>query len=317
MSELHLKKSKPLPPNGTIGVIALGSPVSRERFELGVRELKDRGFQIVSPFDPAEYYGSTELGFASQSAICRAQAFHELLENPAVSHILAVRGAYGTLDTLSLIDFQKVATARKLLIGCSDITALLTQFVFRSGIPAIHGATLASSFADAGTDRAALESVNLLIRMLQQTDFRFTEKADVLRSGKAAGHLIVGNLTMLNCLLGTPWDFDYSGSILVLEDVGEAPYRIHRAMRQLQMAGKLRGLAALVFGRFAKCTAPHGPTIDEVFALVKDEMLRDTDYPVLKNLEVGHYGKNIPLPLGCRAEITEDCFRLVESPIQA
>ena len=125
----------------------------------------------------------------------------------------------------------------------------------------------------------------------------------------------MSNLTMLLTLLGTPWDFDYQGAVLVLEDVGEAPYRVHRALTQLKLAGKFDKLGAIVFGRFAKCIAAQGPSVEDVFSLFARDIVGNAKFPIVSGLEVGHWGTNVPLALGCLAEVDGARFTVCESPI--
>lgn len=301
---------------GCIGVVPPGSPLSPERFAAGIAEIERRGFSVKCPLDPTEFYGRYDHGFASASPTARAEALMALVADDEVDTILTVRGAYGTLDILPLLDFDRIGAARKAITGCSDVTALLLQCAARAGIPAIHGPTLGSSFADSATQAEASESVEALLAVLQNPDYRVEQSCKVLRAGAAEGPILAGNLTMLITLLGTPWDVQYDGAVLVIEDVGEAPYRIHRAMTQLRLAGKLRVLSGLVFGRFARCSAAQGPSVEEVFEMVVRDMLDGADYPVFAGLESGHYGKNIPLSIGCPARMEEGIFKCCSSPLE-
>jgi len=121
----------------------------------------------------------------------------------------------------------------------------------------------------------------------------------------------VGNLSMFCALLGTPWDVSFDGAVLVLEEVGESPYRVHRNLLQLALAGKFSNLSGLALGRFAKCTASQGPTLSDVVQLGLRTYLRDLSFLVVMGLSVGHWGENHALPLGARAVIEDTSF-LVE-----
>lgn len=305
-----------LKPGGCIGVVPPGSPLSPERFAAGIAEIERRGYTVKCPLDPTEFYGRYDHGFASASPAARADALMALVDDEEVDTILTVRGAYGTLDILPLLDFERIRSAKKAITGCSDVTALLLQCAARAQIPAIHGPTLGSSFADSTAQVEASESVDALLAVLTDPDYRVEQSCKVLRSGSAQGPILAGNLTMLVTLLGTPWDVAYDGAVLVIEDVGEAPYRIHRAMTQLRLAGKLRVLSGLVIGRFARCTAAQGPTVEEVFEMVVRDMLDGAEYPVFAGLESGHYGKNIPLGIGCTAQLDDGIFKCSESPLE-
>ena len=309
-------KARRLSKNATIGVIAPGSPVDPKRFEAGKKELEHRGFRIRCPIDPGKHYGDYTHGFASASVEDRARVLRELFEDKDVEAVLAARGAYGSPELLPKIDFPSIGKTKKLLIGCSDVTALLLPLYSQGKVFSIHGPTLSGDFARASESSDAKAGVDALIHMLMEQEYLPELSASLLREGKAEGWLLVGNLTMLLNLLGTPWDMDYSGAILVLEDVGEAPYRIHRALTHLKLAGKLERISALIFGRFSRCEATQGPSVQEVIKNSVKDILAETRYPVLMDLQIGHNGINLPLPLGCRAVVEGPKLRLLEAPVE-
>lgn len=288
------------------GVFVSGSPLSPERFSEGVRTLEHLGFRVKCPLDPSIYYGRYDHGFSNGSVLERTAALEQLLEDPEVEVILAARGGYGAYELLPSIDFSLFRSNPKPLVGCSDLTLLLVQ----PQVCGIHGPTLGSSFADYAKDSSAQKTVDRLIAFLsdaQELEYQCSE----LRSGHAEGRLLCGNLSVLTSLLGTPWDVDYRDAVLVLEEVGEAPYRIHRSLLQLKHAGKLEKLAGLVFGRFSRCEAAHGPTADEVILSLLGDILHESSYPVYTGLEVGHWGLNLPLPQHRTVALKEGKITLV------
>lgn len=301
----------------TLGVFAPGSPVNHGRLERGAAELMSRGFKLELPLDPSRFYGDYSHGFGSASCADRANALMTVIRDERCAALLAARGGYGTQEILPLIDFAELARSRKLLIGYSDVTALLAAAVGQGGIISIHGPTLSAEFAESATIEYARQSADLLVQMLTDPAFRIREQVEVIRAGAASsGPIIAGNLSILTSLIGTPWDLSYSGAILVIEEVGEAPYRVHRALLHLKYAGKLDQLAGIVFGRFSKCTAGQGPTIDDVYLMAAKDIFARTSFPIVRNLDFGHNGRNVPLPLGCLARIDGTVFELIESPIE-
>ena len=98
-------------------------------------------------------------------------------------------------------------------------------------------------------------------------------------------------------------------------EVGESPFKVHRMLSQLAFAGKLSGLAGLVFGRFAKCEAARGPKVEEVFSIVLNDILSPYSFPVYENLAVGHWGRNIPLALGCQAALGNGELSILEAAV--
>ena len=180
----------------------------------------------------------------------------------------------------------------------------------------MHGAAAATAFPDSRESADARRSADSLIELIQNPSVRLKRSMRVLREGTARGKIIAGNLTMLTTLLGTPWDIEYDGVILVLEEVGDSPFQVHRSFTQLKLAGKLDSLAGLVLGRFSRCEATHGPNVEEVIRSVVDDILAP-DFPVLDGLAFGHWGENIALPLGCEARIDGEIFEVSESPLSS
>lgn len=294
-------------------MFAPGSAADASRVDAGVAALSARGFEPVVKGDTSSSFKRTDRGFGSASAAERANSFHELLDDDSVDAILTVRGGYGTAQVLPLIDFNRVSQSGKLVVGYSDVTGLMLNIVARCGIPAVHGAFVAGEFADATAQ--ADESVESLLSLLQREDIPRSYPARVVVAGEASGMLLAGNLSMLQTLLGTPWDVMYDGAILVIEDVNEAPYRIHRMLLQLAAAGKLENLAGLVFGDFSTCRSLTTPDMDWVINDIVLNYRGSSQYPVLADFPSGHTGRNVALPLGCRAVIRDGALHLVESPV--
>ena len=133
-----------------------------------------------------------------------------------------------------------------------------------------------------------------------------------IRAGVARGPLVVTNLTVATHLIGTPWFPDLRGSILVLEDVGEAPYRVDRMLTQWRSSGVLRGLAGVATGRFSWKgeVEPGDFSIDGIL----EERLSDLGIPLVMNLPLGHVLPNMALPLGAEATLNANQGRLILNP---
>jgi muramoyltetrapeptide carboxypeptidase len=129
------------------------------------------------------------------------------------------------------------------------------------------------------------------------------EALRILNHGKARGRLLGGNFATLASLLATPFQPTLRGSILVLEDVEEAPHRVDRMLAQLLNAGVLRKLAALVFGKFTECvpTNPSEPylTLDQV----QEEYAEKIKCPVVVNFQYGHIPRKLTIPLGLQVRL--------------
>jgi muramoyltetrapeptide carboxypeptidase len=119
--------------------------------------------------------------------------------------------------------------------------------------------------------------------------------------GNARGRLVGGSLTLIAASIGTPWEIDTRGAILMLEDVGERPFRIDRCLAHLRAAGKLAPLAGVAVGGLVECSDPRYPEADAREVVL--EALRPLGVPVVTDLPFGHVDDNRPWPVGARAEL--------------
>lgn len=282
-----------LRPGDRVALVAPASPCAREHLDAGVAELARLGLDAV--YDASVFARD---GFVAGSPETRAKAIQQAWADPSIAALMAVRGGYGSVQVLPLLDAALMKAARKPLIGYSDVTALLL-FYLQHGLVAIHGPMVERRVAagPAGYDEASFRRV---VMTAEPAGELRPPSLETLRAGEATGLLVGGTLTQMVSLLGTPWSFmPPPGAILFLEDVGERPYRVHRMLTQLAQAGVLARAAALVFGEFPGCDEPGGsPAIRDT--------LRDFTHafrgPVLFGFPSGHAsGPAWTLPFGVRA----------------
>ena len=289
-----------------LGIIALGSPLAPERCEQALAVLGQLGVDTEMPLDPGKFYGKYDHQFSNGSVEDRLNAMKVLLEDQSVDCILSARGGYGAAELLPGIAAVVSESTAKPLIGISDATALLASWPALTGSNGLHGFSLSSTFAEYGISEDATESVTRLRKylcgkkkLLSDLHSVFPEAA--LGKAEVSGRILAGNLSVLCSLLATPYDVKYEGSILALEEVGEAPYRIHRLLLQLLYAGKLESLRGLIFGRLARCASSNGPSAEEVVRSFCEEYLMDKPYPIACSESFGHWGVNSVLPVGEQA----------------
>jgi muramoyltetrapeptide carboxypeptidase len=278
-----------------VALVAPASPFKREEFDRGVHELRTLGFEPV--FDDRVFARSR---FVAGEAAIRAAALHDAWRDPSIAAIIAVRGGYGSAQLWPLLDADLMRTARKALVGYSDITALL-WFHLLHGVAAFHGPMIDRRLSAGceGYDRASLLGALCAaepLGMLQPPSL------EVLRRGDARGPLLGGTLTQLTASLGTPWAFaPPHGCLLFIEDVAERPYRIHRMLTQLAQAGVLARAAGLVFGELPSCDEPGG---EHAIRDVLREFVTSFDGPVLFGFPSGHTTRPTwTLPFGVTARI--------------
>ncbi len=240
----------------------------------------------------------------------RAADLNAMYADDDVRAVFAVRGGWGSARILPLLDWRTIAANPKLLIGFSDVTALHLAFAARAGFPTIHGANAASSWPQRSWDslwRLAFAGERPVLETGGAT----------LVGGTARGRLMGGNLTVLTTLLGTPFMPDLAGAILVLEDVGEAEYRIDRMLTQLSLAGILDRVAGVVFGSCTGCTAQVFDYAGFTIADLQRHHLASLGVPVVTGADIGHIEGQLSVPLGCEAELDAEArtIRMLESPV--
>lgn len=291
-----MRKPRALRPGDRLAVVAPASPFGRTEFESGVAELETLGFEAV--YDPSVFDRD---GFLAGPPERRAAAFTAAWRDPSIAGVIAVRGGYGSVQLLPLLDAAEIAAAPKPLIGYSDITSMLTWLTTGLGIVAFHGPMLEGRLA-LGTDGYDRATFHRVLCDPQPAGPIVAPALEVLAGGEASGILLGGTMTQLVASLGTPYAFDPPmGSVLFLEDVAERPYRIHRMLMQLRLSGLLARASALVFGEMPQCEEPGGTT--PVKTVIR-EALGGFPGPILFGLPSGHtVGPTLTLPFGVAARV--------------
>ena len=292
-------------PGDRLAVVAPASPFSGEAFDAGVGELRRLGFDPV--FDARVF---DRRRYRAGDAAARAAALMTAWMDPGIPAILAARGGYGSVELLPFLSVDAMRQSPKLLVGFSDITALLAFLTTRCGIVALHGPCVAAGLDGGPAAYDESTFVGALTRG-EPLGLLAAPALEALSPGEAVGPLYGGNLTQLAASLGTPYAFDPpAGCVLFLEDVGERPYRIDRLLTQLAFSGVLERAGAVVFGQLPGCDEPDGTvTARDVVA----DALHRFPGPVLWGLPAGHtVGPALTLPLGVRARVAAGPPPLVE-----
>ncbi len=314
---MDVKKTRALGRGACFGVIALSSPARRDSLADGLSALQAAGYRSRVALDPAAEYDSGKFLFSSADKRDRVAALHEFFADPDIDAVISVRGAYGSLELLPLIDFSLLARHPKPLLGISDTTVLLTAAYAYAGVPAVHAQALAGGISEVNRSPEASRSFAALRELLSAGRYESPlAPLSAFNGGiPGEGRLLGGNLTMLCSLLGTPWEPDFSGHIIFLEEVGESPYRVHRSLMQLKLAGKFENVRGVVFGSLRDCCHKQGlgPSVEEVIR----DIFRESPFLVAGGAPFGHQPYNLPVPLGVRARLTPGRLELLESFILA
>ncbi len=293
---LTILKPARLEPGDVIGILSPAGPVRESELQAGYEVLESSGFKVRPA--PHLYDRNGYLAGKDQS---RLEDLHAMFRDQDIKAVFCARGGYGSLRLLDKIDYDLIMRNPKIMVGFSDITALLLAVHARTGLVVFHG----SMVRDLGSGHP--DNRNQLLRLL-----RFTQSmtwdlngCDTLVHGKADGPLMGGNLSLVCHLLGTPFMPSLNGSILFLEDKGEALYRLDRMLTHLKLSGSLKGLRGMIAGRFdgsgMEHTLLHRLLLDTAF---------DLNIPLVAGFPVGHGTRNLPLPMGPSVELDTDLMTL-------
>jgi muramoyltetrapeptide carboxypeptidase len=243
-------------------------------------------------------------GYLAGSDAERARDLNDALRDPAVDAVWCLRGGYGAMRILDAVDYDALRARPRALLGYSDITALHAAVARRCGLVSYHAPTARAELTE--FSRASLE-----LAVARGADpCGQAPEARVLRPGRADGLLAGGNVALLAALAGTPYAPSFAGAVVVLEDIGEAVYRVDRMLRQLLLAGLFDGCRAIVFGHCTNCPEESDDgarTLEEVVRELADALA----VPCLLGVPVGHIDDQWTVPLGLRAYVDADA-RLVQ-----
>lgn len=286
----------PVRPGDTLAVVAPASPYDDALLRAGIAWLEGRGFRVKA--DPRI---GAKARYTSGSAEERAVVLQQALTDPEVRGVIAARGGFGTVHVLPHLDVSAFAAAPKRVVGCSDLTSLLTFLGRETGVVTYHGPMVAAAL---GRGPDAATAADFLAVLAGEPSPAWPVPLEPLVAGDAEGALTGGCLSLLNVSLGTPYEFDAAGRILFLEDVNEHPYKLDRMLTQLLLAGKLDDVRAVVFGQMEGCAAPA--QADYCLQDVLVDLLRPLGVPVYFGYPSGHGRPDFTLPLGAHAVLRGD-----------
>jgi muramoyltetrapeptide carboxypeptidase len=229
----------------------------------------------------------------------RVAAFMSAWEDDEVAAIVCARGGYGLARLVDELDYRRLAaSAAKVVVGFSDVSALHQALAAQLGLASVHGPVVTQL---AGASAATVDRLRaILLDPESVAELLGPEPVRVVRPGTSSGVLVGGNLRVVTSAVGTATMRAARGGIAVLEDVDEAPYKVDEMLTQLVRSGWFDGAAGIVLGSFTDCGEPA--VLDAIFA----DRLGDLGVPVLSGFAAGHGATNLAFPLGVRARLETD-----------
>lgn len=290
-----MKSCLPLQEGDQIRIIAPAKAIEKEFVDYAQQYLESKGFHVtISDHCLGQY------NYFSGTIHERLEDLQTAIDDPEVKAILCARGGYGCIQLVDKVDWSRFNQSPKWIIGFSDIT-VLHQHLQHAGIQSIHG-TMPLNFRENTAD-----SFRTLLAAIQNQPYIIHAPGDPFNvPGRATGHVIGGNLSIVYSLLGTNIAPDYSGAILFVEDLAEHIYHIDRIFHALDKASILKNLSGLIVGGMTNIKdtqIPYGSSYEEVIL----SHLSKYDIPVCFNFPAGHIDDNRALCFGRQAvlEVTK------------
>ncbi len=281
----------------TVGVVALCSPLAMEKLPERLEFIESLGLQ----YKLGETVGLTGKYLAGTDEE-RLNDLHKMIQDPEVKAIFCLRGGYGAARILDQIDYQLLTENPKIFWGFSDVTSFHNAFQEYSNIVTFHGPMLSS----VGSNHFTELSKKMFQQLFMPFEIQYDEKLSPLHTivqGSTQGELTGGNLHRLVSTLGTKFEINTKGKILLFEDIGEPLQKIDGMLNQLRLARKLEAAAGFVIGDFSELE--DGASIEDVWNIFK-EYLNPLGKPTVAGFQIGHCEPNIAVPLGVEAILDAD-----------
>ena len=312
----NLTKPKILREGDTIGIISPSTRPDQNYLEKGVQWLEAKGFRVEMGNHVLD-----RRGYLAGYDQDRADDLMRMFERKDIDAIWCAQGGYGSMRVLKYLDFTVVKENPKIFIGYSDITSFHAAFYRYGNLVTFHGPLVAHELGRDFTEYtkdSVLRTIMSAEAPIEIKNPPLWPKSLTLHPGKAEGPVVGGNLSLIASLMGTPFELDFDGCIVFLEDVSEAPYRIDRMLSQLLLAGKFDKAAGIIIGECTDCVPAESdqPTLslEEVFT----ELLTPLQIPSFYGLTIGHGRHKAMIPFGVQGQMNADdtALTLLESGVK-
>jgi len=308
-------KPKKLELGDVIGVVSpASSPANLENIEKGVKYLEKLGYRVEIGKNVGKAHG-----YLAGSDEERLNDLNSMFENKAIKAIFCVRGGYGSGRLLDKIDFSIIKKNPKILVGYSDITALQMAIFKKTGLVSFAGPMVATDFSGKVNEFTEENFWRVITssKKIGKLHNPRNEKFYILNSGRGEGKILGGNLALFVSLMGTEFMPSMKDSILMLEDIGEPPYRVDRLLNQIKLGNIFNDINGVILGRFVDCydsdKTKETITLNEVI----EHYFNKLKIPILYSFSHGHIEENLTIPFGinCKLNASRSFVELNESAV--
>ena len=310
-----LIKPERIRPGDKVGLVNPATAAfESEPIEIMTDALESLGLDVVLGNN---YYNRH--GYFAGTDADRASDLNTLFRDPDIKMIFA-RGGWGSARVLPLLDYDAIGRNPKVLLGYSDATALLTGIHAKTGLVTFHGPSPLNNFSAEYFRRVVMNGKQVTMvnpkDITEETLVQTENRIQTIKGGKANGRILGGNLTVLTAIMGSAYLPDWNDSILFLEDIGEAVYRVDRILTELSLAGVLSKIKGFVFGRCTECesgTNYGSLTLEQVLA----EHIEPLGIPAFSGSMIGHIEQQFTVPIGIDVEIDAGAgsIRMLEAAV--
>lgn len=308
-------KPKKLKKGELVGVISPASSAEDNlSIESGVKYLEGNGYRVEVGKNVGKIHG-----YLAGSDGERLNDLHYMFSKKEIKAIFCVRGGYGSGRLLADVNYKLIKNNPKILVGYSDITALQMAIAQKTGLITFAGPMLSVDFNNDVSPFTEEIFWKLITsnKKIGKVHLPGEEKLFQLHKGQAKGRIIGGNLSVFNSLIGTPFLPELKDKILLLEEIGEMPYRIDRMLNQLKMNKVFSKVKGIILGAFRDCNEldPMKRTLS--LGEVITEYLKNLKIPVIYNFKHGHIKDFITIPLGLMVKInaSKEVVEFTESAV--
>jgi len=303
-----------VPGKSKIAITATSSPLSTYEMKDAINFINKENFKYE--IGETVKNNNSNYRYLSASDEDRALEFMHYIKDDTIDCILCGRGGYGVLRILDKLDFPTIRKNPKLIIGFSDVTALISPIFEHTGLITFHGPVAVSSFNQ--FTQSYFKDVLYSIDKFKPIE-AVVNNSIVVNAGKSEGILKGGNLRMIISTLGTKYEPNFDNSILFLEDVAEPAYKVDRMLSQLILSKKLDKCNGIIFGQFDNLNSRQAfhPGYSFTIREVIEQLFSNIDIPIMIGFPFGHVKDKLTLPIGIKAEIdtSKRSIRILERSV--
>lgn len=291
-------KPTPLKPGDKVALLAPSSPVPAEVLEKSIKSIEFLGLVPLVYESCRIHYG-----YLAGADKTRASDLNNAFADSSIKGIFCLRGGYGAMRLLPLLDFDMIRRNPKVFVGYSDITALHTVFNKICGFMTFHAPMPSTDYTIHSSYTVDSLKKNLFGCRPHRVYNPEGKIMSVLTEGRAEGIVTGGNLSLLAGTLGSPYEINTKNKILFIEDVAEEPYLIDRNLTALSLAGKLNDASGIIFGIFADCEAKDSSEESLMLHQIIEDIVLPCGKPAVWGFHAGHIYPQPVIPMGANTII--------------